>query len=150
MGYWLNKPFWGIGLSAHSYFRDTPFGERFWNPSTIDAYTQQIKNFESAVAGAGSFPEALLPAEQYEILTSLQALTDTCHVSLRLDRGLNLTELNERFSPPETEEALKRLKSLSKRGLVFSENGFFRLTEEGLDLSNSVFREMTFLPDDIA
>ena len=41
--YWEDQPYWGLGLSAHSYMPWEKFGTRFWNPSAIGAYQQLIE-----------------------------------------------------------------------------------------------------------
>ncbi len=49
--YWTDQPYWGLGVSSHSYFpRESrldwkalaPFGFRFWNPAGLKTYVQQV------------------------------------------------------------------------------------------------------------
>lgn len=84
--YWQDQPYWGLGLSAHSYSKTTKYGHRFWNPNNINIYETQIQQNLSE-----------LSAEQIEILNQHQALTDFCHTSLRIAEGISLSQLTEKF-----------------------------------------------------
>lgn len=143
--YWTDQEYWGLGLSAHSYSKSSSWGTRFWNPKSITDYEKQI------VSSASSPFDSLnrsLPEDQFEELLGYQALTDFCHTSLRLMRGLRLDELQLRF-PSAVAEIQKRMEPLKARGLVQLLEGSYSLTNSGVVLSNHVFREMTFLRGEI-
>lgn len=144
--YWVDQPYWGLGLSSHSYTKESKWGTRYWNLNSIGEYQKQI------IAAEGSefkSPTAHLPESQFEILEQNQALTDFCHTSMRLMRGLSLEQLSHKFDPQVQAKVERILKKLCDRGWVHFDNGHWSLTRDGLVLSNRVFQELTFLKEDL-
>lgn len=138
LSYWSNIPYWGIGLSAHSYDPDQGNGVRYWNPSTFHEYAKQteLRAEESLFK--------ILPSSQYERLNEFEALTDYCHMFLRTQRGLNKKDLKEQF-PRHNQLAISKLDTMLRVGewLDFSDD-VYRLTKQGYMLCNMVLRELTF------
>ena len=137
--YWRDFSYWGIGLSAHSYLADLKM--RFWNPNPITAYASQINESRKAPLD--------LPETQIEVLGVHQSLTDFCHTSLRLKRGLVKEEVKGKFGF----EILSRLDAilthLHTEGLVQSTSMNWSLTDKGVLLSNQVFGALTFLKGEL-
>lgn len=144
--YWTDEEYWGLGLSAHSYSRKTEWGTRYWNLSSIGEYTKQIQADEGKEFQA---PHLHLPSAQFETLEKHQALTDFCHTSLRLMRGLKVQELQSKFPEAVSSRVLSLLSNIEKKGWIREENGSWSLTREGLVLSNRVFQDLTFLAGEI-
>lgn len=144
--YWTDSPYWGIGLSAHSYSKHAAWGNRFWNVNNIDSYRSQILSHQDKEF---SKPENHLPTEQFELLEMHQALTDFCHTSLRLMRGLDERALQERFPSRVSTQVFSLLKNLEGKNWLRFDKGHWALTPEGLVISNQVFRELTFLAEDL-
>lgn len=144
--YWTDQEYWGVGLSAHSYSKSEKWGTRFWNRNAIGEYQSQIQADAGKVFDS---PNRHLPREQFEALEMRQAVTDFCHTSLRLMRGLLRSELEERFPETARKVVSARLEKLRGRGLVREENGRHFLSTEGVVLSNRVFEELTFLEGDL-
>lgn len=140
--YWEGQPYWGLGMSAHSYFPSPQWGARFWNPPTIEAYRGQVHK------GALALP-AGLPRQQFEILEQYQALTDFCHVRMRTRRGLDESALSSQFTDTLAALAVERLNRLLARGLVQKKGNHWRVRAEQQVLSEQVFKEMTFLKEDL-
>lgn len=146
--YWTDEEYWGVGLSAHSYMKSKPWGQRFWNVPNINEYRKQIeadfgRHFDS--------PDRHRPSEEFEVLERHQSLTDYAHTSLRLFTGLSLDELARRFPPEFVKQAQDRLDSMVRRELLMKRDekgGTYALTRAGLVVSNRVFAEMTFLRED--
>lgn len=138
--YWSDQSFWGLGVSAHSY--DAKNNLRYWNPKNLDTYIRQA--FE---APTGDFPLGFLPASQQEWLKPHEQMTDFCHMYLRTMAGLPIGALRKKFL--DVSPILPRLEGLTRRGLLEYLNGAWRLTREGVLLSNQVFAELTFLSDDL-
>jgi oxygen-independent coproporphyrinogen-3 oxidase len=66
--YWDDEPYWGVGLSSHSYLKLKPWGVRFWNQRSITDYVTHIDALESwSLSG-------LVPKDA-EYLNENQALT---------------------------------------------------------------------------
>lgn len=144
--YWTDEPYWGLGLSAHSYTKKSRWGTRFWNLSSIHEYQKQIE-----AMGGMTFtgPQTQLPKGQFEVLEMHQALTDYCHTSMRLMRGLSTAALRQKFSLPVVERVLSQLSALAERNLTFERAGSWALTQNGVVLSNTVFQELTYLSGDL-
>ncbi len=132
--YWKDKPYWGLGLSAHSYAKNTTWGERFWNASNINIYEQDILSGEIKSKDS-----------QIEILEKHQALTDFCHTSLRVSEGLSLKEIKTKFGSENIAEITQIANSLVQRSLLNQINESYQLTDSGIMISNQIFEKFTFL-----
>lgn len=144
MIYWTDENFWGIGLSAHSYIKNDAWGNRFWNPNSIKEYTRQILNLPNKKANSVlDYRESM----HFEELKEHQSLTDYCHTFLRIKRGLSLDELESKFNFFRKEQVSEILTQLSSKGLVERVQDRWRLTPEGVLISNKVFEACTFLED---
>ncbi|KHD87284.1 MAG: coproporphyrinogen III oxidase [Bdellovibrio sp. ArHS] len=146
MLYWVDEPYWGLGLSAHSYSLESAWGTRYWNINSINEYQKQILAFDGQEFTS---PATHLPAAQHEILEMHQALTDFCHTSMRLMRGLSQEKLAQKFPSDIAQKVSEILNSLIQKRWVQYGRGHWSLTREGLVLSNKVFQELTFLAEDI-
>ncbi len=151
--YWLDHSYWGLGLSSHSYAHNSitnsgAWGTRFWNPNHIQVYTEQIKALNSLELGLNHHS-----AEQKEILTTAQSLTDYCMTALRTQEGLDARSLRSKFSDSELDLVTSRLRLLESRGLVYSKSSGgdwqMALSRPGVLLSNQVFAELTFLANEL-
>lgn len=144
--YWTNQSYWGLGLSAHSYFSPTstviteaPQGLRFWNSA-------HFKDYLSSLTGPKwSTPYDQLPMEQKEFLKENEALTDFCHMHLRQNNGLNVTALQQHF-PSWKSTFDKQMAGLaqSKHIQLNADGESWQLTPKGRHLLNYVLRELTF------
>lgn len=143
--YWTDQPYWSLGLSAHSYSKEGPWGIRYWNANSIGEYQKQILQFDGQEF---SDPTKHLPATQYESLAMHQSITDFCHTSMRLMRGLDLALVQQKFPPSVVEKVETILHNLQGRGWVGMNGKNWALTKEGLVLSNQVFQELTFLENE--
>jgi oxygen-independent coproporphyrinogen-3 oxidase len=145
--YWADDEYWGLGLSAHSYSKQSPWGLRYWNLSNINEYEKQI--LESS-GKAFSSPVEHLPEAQFENLDKHQSLTDFCHTSLRMMRGLDEAKLISKFSLSTADKVLKILRRLQgHQWLQIDDKGHWSLTKEGVLISNQIFAQLTFLEDEI-
>lgn len=79
MGYWLGKPYLGIGPGAHSYGK----GQRSWN------LAQNIKYIRALLQDTRPF--------EYEELTSKDAYNEFVMTRLRTMWGIPLKEVQQRF-----------------------------------------------------
>ncbi|WP_374031603.1 radical SAM family heme chaperone HemW [Bdellovibrio bacteriovorus] len=146
MLYWVDEPYWSLGLSAHSYSKESAWGIRYWNINSINEYQKQILAFDGQEFDS---PVRHLPSNQVEVLEMHQALTDFCHTSMRLMRGLNVGQLQAKFPQNVSEKVLQIMKNLEEKSWIRHDNGHWSLTREGLVLSNRVFQELTFLQEDL-
>ena len=142
--YWTDQPYWGLGLSAHSYFNSPDWGYRFWNSSTYKAYLNDIQNLSRANSIEGSFSSS-----QFEKLRFSDSLSDFCHTHMRLSTGLNEHSLRQKFGEPSLSLVSQRMSELISRQLVEKQGDFWTLSHQGITLSNQVFAKLLFSPEDI-
>lgn len=142
MIYWTDEDYWGVGLGAHSYVKGRAgWGQRFWNPNNIQQYLNKINELPSSV---GSLTEGR-HSDHYENLTENQSLTDFCHTFLRTTRGLSLRELEAKFGATRSQQLGEILRQLQAQGLVENPSTRWRLSSQGILVSNRVFEFCTFL-----
>lgn len=124
--YWENRPYFGFGMGSVGY----EGGRRIQQPKTLHAYFEQVK------AQVHPLPP---PASAEEIWM------DTVMLGLRLQEGLELATLQERFGSRKVEQALQRLDPYFEKGWASCEAGRLRLVPpEGWLFSNEVIEELLF------
>lgn len=151
--YWDDSPYWSLGLSSHSYApTQGPWGMRYWNPNSIGSYEKLIRAHHGKTF---SQPGENLPPENKENLAIHQALTDFCHTSLRMTSGLSEKNVSAKFGSTILPAVLGPLRLLEEQGLVTrysadsGGSGRWRLTEQGLVLSNQVYAGLTYLEGEL-
>lgn len=144
--YWQDQSYLGVGLSAHSYL-NFDWGTRFWNKSNIKEY---LIDYQSAPV---HLTLASMAEPLKEDLSKAQSLTDFCHTSLRLNLGLNLEQVKDKFGAkiqsfirqklvhPKLEKLVERHPNMTQES--------YRLTRQGQFISNYVFEFFTFLKADL-
>lgn len=143
LSYWTNLPYWGLGLSAHSYFPAPDYGVRFWNPKSFPEYISQVE------LSADQRPYDGLPDDQRESLKLHESLTDICHMFLRMRAGLPEAVLQNLFSSTILSRVWPRLDKLVTRNLLLRTEKGWQLSPEGELISNAVFAELTFDSEEI-
>jgi oxygen-independent coproporphyrinogen-3 oxidase len=147
MLYWTDEEYWGLGLSAHSYSKDSQWGTRYWNPKTYNEYESLIgsnrtKNFQT--------PTDNLPVSNFEMLEMHEALTDFCHTSLRLSQGLSIFALQKKFlTSVVLNRVYQELAILKNEALVERNQDHYFLSKRGKLISNKVYERLTFLKEDL-
>ena len=151
--YWTDQAYWGLGTSAHSYFprgfsekldEKAPWGTRFWNAPSIKGYENEI----AAITPDWNLHKDI-PEERLEILEKHQSLTDFCHTSLRLVRGLDENALRLKFGEGVAKQTTKIFVELESTGLAAKTTDGWALTTRGQLLANTVFGKLTFLKDEL-
>jgi oxygen-independent coproporphyrinogen III oxidase len=121
--YWTRQPYFGFGVDAHSMLFASDRGTeavRFSSPDSLEQY----------VAGE----------EQKGNRVSLDAaLEEKFFLGLRLNRGLNLSELAEEFGEKAVAASSGAIAELIAAGLLARQGEVIRLTSRGRLLSNDVF-----------
>ena len=126
--YWLDGIYIGFGLGAHSYWAE----KRFHNPYDLDCYIQK--------ANAG-----MDLAEDVEQIPIYEQYSEFMFLGLRMTHGVSKKRFLERFGKEMADIYGDELEKLKKEGLLEESNGFVKLTERGIDVSNYVF--VAFLKD---
>lgn len=133
-GYWRQVPYLGLGVSAASMteIRKGPDGMRYvrrTNVRTQNEYIHGIFSGDPALAEKEEIP----PAE---------ARFESMMLGLRMNRGVSEKEFMEMHGISLETCFGDRLRLLRGRGLVGHSDGFWRLTESGMDLQNTVLVEL--------
>ncbi len=145
--YWTDQDYWGVGLSSHSYLRQSsqfPWGVRFWNHKGIQDYTAWGQGLTEQTPLFGDADQ-----DRFEALQTWESLTDFCHVSLRLLSGLEKQKLEQKFGKPALQLLENRLQSPQMAPLVMESASGWQLTRKGVHLSNQVFEQVLFTKDDL-
>jgi oxygen-independent coproporphyrinogen-3 oxidase len=137
-----------VGLSAHSYSKFSRFGERFWNPNNIDVYVKKIKKLAISETPFKSILEDR-KEDEYEQLKMHQSLTDFCHTSLRLKRGLSKIKLTEKFGHQIYEIVKNQCDIMLKLGWLEELENHWFLSKKGVLISNQIFSKLTFLAEEL-
>jgi oxygen-independent coproporphyrinogen III oxidase len=136
--YWKRQPYLGVGLDASSMLKESS------NELVRDGYvlrsttTDDLKGFLAGPEPAET--SWLSPDRQHE---------EAWFLGLRLNGGVNLSELRVEFGAQRVATALDAVAELVDRGLVISNGETVRLTAQGRLLSNDAFqRFLATVPDE--
>ncbi len=144
--YWSDEPYWGIGLSAHSYFPE--HGLRFWNPKAMNSYKRTIDS-ENGQFSLNDLRKEVLFKDSYEYLKKHENMTDFCHIQLRKRVGMAKVALRKKFDSDLVEIILERLNSLTQEDLIEESETHWRFTDKGLNLSNLVYEKLCFTESEL-
>lgn len=122
--YWQRDPYIGFGLDAHSMLLRPDGAVRFANPEDLAHY------------GADEIPSA--PIDVFE----REAFEETIFLGLRMNEGLNPSQLRQRFPSQLTAPTVDAADELIRDGLMLERDGRWQLTLRGRLLSNNVFTNL--------
>ena len=133
VGYWTEVPYLGFGIGAASYYD----GTRWSNTRDINCY------LEAELAA----PEGLdsIRAESRR-LTEADKMEEFMFLGLRMVNGVSETEFLQRFGRTMDNVYGRVLDKYVENGLIIREGYRYRLSERGMDISNTVLSD--FLLDD--
>jgi oxygen-independent coproporphyrinogen-3 oxidase len=122
--YWTRQPYLGFGVDAHSMLLSASpdvDAVRFSTADSLDKY----------VVGA---------ALKKSSVSSANALEECFFLGLRLNRGVDLRAIADKFGCEAVSQAFPIVKQLEADGLVDARENVVRLTARGQLLSNEVFQ----------
>jgi oxygen-independent coproporphyrinogen-3 oxidase len=122
--YWTRQPYFGFGVDAHSMLRAASTEIEAVRFASVDA-------LEKFTGGA---------PQKRTLVSKQTALEETFFLGLRLNRGVDLREVEQTFGPGTLEEFLPAIKALVSDELVGLDGNSIRLTHRGRLLSNEVFQ----------
>ncbi len=125
IGYWTGVEYLGLGLGASSY----TFRHRYHNTDDLAEYL------------ALDLSEAGAAARDIEELTLEDRMEEFMFLGLRMMRGVDGSVFMERFGQNMWNVYGDVIRKLEARGLLEVELPMVRLTEFGIDVSNSVLSE---------
>lgn len=124
LAYWQGKNYLGIGPAAHSYTGN----QRSWNVSNNHKYIQAIQKNE-------------LPS-QSETLLEMDKYNEFIMTRLRLQEGVSLSEMEEKFGKEKKTYLLEQAENYLKQDLLFLENGFLKVSKKGKFLSDGIASDL--------
>jgi oxygen-independent coproporphyrinogen-3 oxidase len=128
--YWTRQPYLGFGVDAHSMLKSaTPEAEavRFAATDVLEKY----------VAGSTA---------QKTAVSTANALEERFFLGLRLNRGVDLSEVAADFGQPAVDNLSTAVSDLISEGLLRRDGNRISLTPRGRLLSNEVFQRFLVAP----
>ena len=126
--YWDGTPYLGVGASAHSYDGTS----RQWNIANTRLYIAKLQQ------GADDYYEV----EQLDLETRYN---DFVLTTLRTRKGMDLALLEEGYTRRLYDYCLKNASKYISEGLLIREDGFLRLSESGLFVSDGVMSDLMWV-----
>lgn len=118
--YWHNKPYLGLGASAHSF----NLGKRRWNVASVNEYIDRINQNKTI------FEE--------EILTQKDHYNEYILSATRIKEGISTSHIRETFSKEIYSHFLLQLPKLLDNNLLQAQGDNYILTTKGILLSNQI------------
>jgi oxygen-independent coproporphyrinogen III oxidase len=122
--YWTRQPYLGFGVDAHSMLKSVSSQVEAVRFASSDA-------LEKFVSGT--------PMEKNTI-SRTTALEEVFFLGLRLNRGVDLRDVGDKFGSKTLEASRANIKDLVEQGLLQRSNDRIFLTSRGRLLSNEVFQ----------
>jgi oxygen-independent coproporphyrinogen III oxidase len=120
--YWTRRPYLGFGVDAHSMLESSGVeAMRFSTPDSLDQYLPGFPHQRTRVSQAG-------------------ALEESFFLGLRLNRGVDLRDIAEKFGCDAVAQVFPTIKQLEADGLLDASANVIRLTSRGRLFSNEVFQ----------
>ena len=118
--YWQNKPYLGLGASAHSF----NLKKRRWNIANLQEYIEGVNQNKTIYQ-----EETLSPKDIYnEYILS----------ATRVKEGISISHIRENFSQETLNHFLLQIPDLLKNNLIQRQNDHYLLTTKGILLSNQI------------
>lgn len=124
LGYWFQKPYLGLGPSAHSYDGKT----RQWNVSNIKLYNDSVLNGQ-------------IPCKR-ENLTMQDHFNEYLITRLRTRWGVDLDEISQKFGSGYRDYLVKAASFFIEQQYLKRSGDILILTREGKFISDAIFREL--------
>ncbi len=121
LAYWQNKNYLGFGLNASGYINNI----RYKNQSEFDKYIYNP-----------------LKKEEETALTQNQIKEEEIFLALRLNEGININELNNKFNIDFLNDYKKIIKKYQDLNMLEVRNNRCRLTLKGVLLSSEIMSEL--------
>jgi oxygen-independent coproporphyrinogen III oxidase len=134
--YWRRHPYLGFGLDAYSMLTMAGGAVRFSNTSDLDLYSA-----DSEPAALPLYSRAL-PVPEIEHVTDSQAFEESLFLGLRLNAGVDLGALRDRFGEAMLNRSLAAIREVSDAGLLSLRDDWIALTDRGRMVSNEVFSRL--------
>lgn len=114
LNYWQGGNYIGLGVAAHSHNE----GRRSWNVSDLKRYLKDVTAKGSALDGE-------------ETLTAQQRFREALVFGLRMNSGVSLVSLEQKFGVRCDDELKARIQNLTDGALLKEEKGLIQATSRG-------------------
>lgn len=121
LGYWLRRPYLGIGLGASSFINET----RYRNCTQLSDYLSFLEINK-------------LPIAEAEKISREEAMSETMFLGLRTARGVNILEFVRQYGL-SVEQAFPAVKQLEQAGVLRREGSRLTLNPDYYGVSNEIF-----------
>jgi oxygen-independent coproporphyrinogen-3 oxidase len=135
--YWHRDPYLGFGLDAYSMLKTRTGVVRFSNTSNLDLYSA-----DADAAALLPLYQAPLPLPEIEVVSTEEAFEESLFLGLRLNAGVRLTLLRERFGEALFAQSLPAIQEVCEAGLLCLSADSIALTDRGRMVSNEVFSRL--------
>jgi oxygen-independent coproporphyrinogen-3 oxidase len=119
--YWMDGEWVGVGCGAHS----TRAGTRWKNVASTEDYIAAAMNGQSA-------------AVEIRVMSPQERLEDGLFTGLRLNAGLDLAVVNDRYGVDVWSEYGGELQHFVDQGILFYDGRLLRLTRAGMLLAHEI------------
>ncbi len=143
--YWTGGEYIGVGLGASSYLK----GYRYKNTTVIDEYLEDIDFirkkgipilYDVNTSGPGTEYKGYCKLhDETEYIDKKAAMEEYMFLGLRRMAGVSVCEFKERFGVDISEVYKDTLTGLIREELIACAGDSIKLTDRGIDVSNSVF-----------
>ncbi len=123
--YWRCEPVLGFGVGSHSFDGRS----RYANLASMARYLDAVEGRQT-------------PVDWRQPLEECRALEEKLFLGLRLNQGIDWSQLEGGYSPELLSRHLAVLRDLAGSGLVEWDEPIVRLTRKGILLSNEVFQKL--------
>ena len=114
INYWLSGNYIGLGMSSHSHRN----GRRSWNIAKLPDYLKKISTGES-------------PEEGFEELNPQARLREALVFGLRMNRGVDLAQLDQDFGSCLEEKTKQQIAQLVRDGFLSQNKDILQATSSG-------------------
>ncbi|MGI6782201.1 MAG: radical SAM family heme chaperone HemW [Acholeplasmataceae bacterium] len=114
--YWENQDYIGIGLGSHGLIK----GKRMYSERSFNKYLKNTLYKE-------------------ETLTKSDQITETLIMGLRLTKGIKINQVNLQYGI-DLHQLFPKIEEMKELKLLTEEDGYLKLTKEGIFLGNQVFQ----------
>ena len=139
--YWTRQPYLGFGVDAHSMLRSASAefeAVRLAMAESLDEFTN--------TRGRGPLDGSSGQAMRHTIVSSTQAWEETFFLGLRMNKGVNLREIERQFGREAVERAQPIVAEIIADDLAEMRSDCLCLTSRGRLLSNEVFEKFLLQP----
>lgn len=128
-GYWQQKPYLGIGPSAHSFDGQN---RRSWNVANNSQYIKSLENY-------------ILPASE-EILSPSERFNEFIMIGLRMQSGLDIRRMENEFSMTLQKHFWRKIKLLVEDKIFIREGNYLKLAQNQRFYVDGLAAQLFHLP----